>query len=177
MPIDIYETIEIWEKSTRKLNLHVTIQTILEMEPNTTLKCLCLDRNVEEIAESNSSKFKVKDIIPPIDLFQNNYYLKFIKGPEKNDIKGIWEVACGFNELNTIHNLTDEEELHIEYAPNCWYPLQNGVFKVMDPQFKNKRLATGKDKKWQDFPKSTRLGWRGPMIPIEKMNITPITFI
>ena len=53
-------------------------------------------------------------------------------------------------------------EFEIEYKKNNWYPLTNGILPAEDEQGFSELL--GEDKSWSEFPKSTHIGWRGPMI-------------
>jgi hypothetical protein len=176
---DIYKSLYAWSESEEIKDLQVTIQTILDLEPNEVLKCLCFDRNFGEYLEDQDpfegSNLKASEIL------EDAYYLRFTKGLEKDSIEGKFFIACGLEEIDTEDDDNNEGWLHVEYRPDCWYPFQNGIFEVMDPQLKSfgheRRLAPGSDRNWTEFPKNTRLGWRGPMIPISKMDQVPINLI
>jgi len=58
---------------------------------------------------------------------------------------------------------TYEEIFELEYMKDNWYPLINGKIPAKDEQgimkFPNK-----KPKSWTEYPETTHVGWRGPMI-------------
>jgi hypothetical protein len=55
-----------------------------------------------------------------------------------------------------------EFEFHIECVPNFWFPLSGGKL----PNFNVPGIFNLTDFKtdWKDYPKNTRIGWRGPII-------------
>jgi len=166
---DTFDAVCKWIDEIRPF--HVTIQTILDLEPGEILRCLCFDRNFGDLfGDMNICETFIPDAE---ETFPDNYYLRFTKGPKKDSIEGDFFIACGIKEIDYPDNDPRHEWLHIEYYQNCWYPLQNGVFQVIDRQF-NRRLVEGEDRHWRDYPLGTRLGWRGPMIPIEDINKIPI---
>lgn len=62
-------------------------------------------------------------------------------------------------------------EFEIEYAKGKWYPLSKGVLPAKDSQGAFKLLGTAKH--WSEFPKTTHVGWRGPMIAWENLDKLP----
>ncbi len=57
----------------------------------------------------------------------------------------------------------DPMHLHVEYKPGFWYPLDdNGYLPARDPQTKSSLL--GRRVHWTELPRSTCVGFRGPMM-------------
>ena len=164
---NIYDT---WEEETR--SLHATIQTIKDIPIGKSQIYLCLDRNAGELVHDNLKiNYKIGHKIRPSMVFHNNYFIKYTKTGEGLD--GTFIIACGIGKINDpIKDI--RKDLDIEYAPDCWYPMKNGYLPAKDNQRIIKLL--GVSKQWSSFKPSTRLGWRGPMIPIELIDKIPITF-
>jgi len=53
-------------------------------------------------------------------------------------------------------------EFDIEYKKDNWYPFIDGILPATDPQGFFELLR--KDKSWDEFPKKSHIGFRGPMI-------------
>eukprot|EP00299_Pterocystis_sp_00344_P008165 c2991_g1_i1.p1 GENE.c2991_g1_i1~~c2991_g1_i1.p1 ORF type:complete len:368 (-),score=74.30 c2991_g1_i1:81-1184(-) len=121
----------------------LTINDVLEFPLNQEIQLLSLHRNWSD--ESPSSHGYLSD---PLDFFRNSKATFTHFG----DLKGNW-VA---NEWNW-----DEFEFDLEYEEGHWYPLEGGV------------LSLENDKRWQDFPRTTRVGFRGPAILLSKVHALP----
>jgi hypothetical protein len=73
--------------------------------------------------------------------------------------------------------LTEEEiptyptELEIEYTPGWWYPLTDGYIPAVNEDTEQPLL--GRRMHWTEFPESTRVGFRGPMIMWSDAMILP----
>jgi hypothetical protein len=173
-PIDydlIEEKYENWENATR--HLHVTIQRIRDIPIGETRKFLCLDRNVLDLAENELSKYKEGDEAIPTNVFHKNYHAKFTKTDK--GITGKFYIVNSREDLNGPDNIENERnDFDIEYRNDNWYPMENGVLPVRgDDGF---TTLMGVKKKWTSFPLTTRLGWRGPMIPLERIDEIKIQF-
>jgi hypothetical protein len=147
---------ERWINETEKY--HSTINDIIDIKIGETKIFLCIDRNFDEIINES-------------DLCKNNYYMVFTK---IEGINGNMDIFCGIDEAhkeitnrkNPNYKYTRDEELHVNYTKKHWYPFQDGVFHVIDSQTK-RTLIKGNDMSWQEFPKKTKVGWRGPMIDVK----------
>ena len=69
----------------------------------------------------------------------------------------------------------DPFEFHVEYAPGRWYPLEAGVLPAKDPQGQTPLL--GKKTRWQDMPRTTRVGYRGSMLPQTALAALPPFYV
>ena len=58
-------------------------------------------------------------------------------------------------------------ELDVEYKNDHWYPLKGGYLPGSDSQRLAKLL--GRRLHWSKMPKSTHVGWRGPMMLLDKV--------
>lgn len=136
----------------------ITIKTIMDMKEGEELDVLCYDRNFYDL---------LPDQVLPADLFfAGNYHYTLIKGKEGIQVKGNWwqwkdgEKVYGWNDFD------DEWHFHVEYEEDCWYPLDNDHRIPQECwQTGEKLFGTNAGKSWRELPPSTRLGWRGPMLP------------
>lgn len=155
-----------WNEVTRPF--HLTIGDVLGMADGATIECMCLDRNYMD--------FMVDDVterLPyaPNRAFRNGYFLVFTK-------RGTEGIA---GEGGIKSSSTDEPshdpafEFDIEYAPGHWFPLEGG--QLRPDNCERQRMPAHPATRWQDFPKSTRLGWRGPAIPVRYLRHLPKLYV
>jgi hypothetical protein len=169
--IDYYQKFENWERATK--HLHTTIQRIRDIPIGETRNFLCLDRNVLDLAGNELSKYKAGDEAIPSDVFNNNYHIKFTKTDK--GITGKFYIVNSREELNEPDDSSNERnDFDIEYLNDRWYPMENGILPASGDQGFSRLL--GIKKKWTTFPLTTRLGWRGPMIPLERIDEIKIQF-
>lgn len=137
-----------WIKQSRKY--WITIKDIEKLKPNEKIKLLVLDRNVGDLVT-----IKEGQLYKPETFFVNNsaIYYKCDNGSLAGKIKYNWQES---------YSKPYDFEFDIEYETGNWYPLTNGILPAKDSQGIYKLL--GKDKNWSEFPKSTPIGWRRPMI-------------
>lgn len=130
---------------------HLTIKDIVTMKDGDILTLICLDRNISDIVHAKHKKY-----LSPARYFKNGYKMTITKIDKMdkniNVIGGVWFVGQKIP--------TSKFEFDIEYRPNCWLPLHNGLLR----QSSNKLFDV--DISWKSFPETTRIGWRGPAIPI-----------
>jgi hypothetical protein len=163
---NVYNT---WENETR--HLHATIQSILDIPIEESRIFLCLDRNAIESVEDEIGEFEEGSIITPSDIFTNNYYIRFNRISE---IMGKIDIFCGKEDFDSPEGDGKRTEFDINYQKENWYPLENGELPARDSQLGTALLDEVRD--WKSFPKTTRLGFRGPMIPIEKIDEIKIKY-
>jgi hypothetical protein len=60
-------------------------------------------------------------------------------------------------------------EFDLEYYPDWWHPLRNNHLPLDSTQLVNKFRGVC----WDTYPETTRLGWRGPLIPVSVLNALP----
>lgn len=178
--MDAYNSIEAWEAKTE--HLHLTIQNVLDLPVGETRLFLCLDRNVCENVEHCIDFFNKKGGVWPekeikaSELLKNVTYFKFTR---KEGLKGDGFVSEDGGTEDWVEESSgwgSNFEFHIEYASNHWFPLEEGALQPRgkDDSILDMERVTDKVVHWSQFSNSTRLGWRGPMIPIEKIDEIPI---
>ncbi len=162
---------ENWENATR--HFHATIQSIMDIPIGETRHFLCLDRNVLDLAGDALNEYQQGDEATPSNVFGGNYHIKFTKTGE--GITGKHYIVYNVDELEKSNDLKDEQtDFDVEYANNCWYPMEDGFLPSNDSQ--GVCFLFGTKRKWDSFLPTTRLGWRGPMIPLEKIDDIKIQF-
>lgn len=138
-----------WIDKTRKYWL--TIKDIEKIKINKKIKLVVLDRNIYD----NKDVFKKGTLYKPENFFINDsavYWKTSIAGLD-GKIKHKWQ-----NNTDEPYNIGFD----IEYKKNNWYPLINGILPAEDEQGFSQLL--GVEKSWSEFPKTTHIGWRGPII-------------
>jgi hypothetical protein len=145
---------EQWFKNIEKDFL--TIDSISNLQLGDEINLLCFDRNFRELMS------KTKNPIP-IDLFFKKNYKILYK--HNKDLQG--QASWSFGQSNQKLNL-EPFEFHLEYKDNHWYPLHNGKLPDSDPQHIFNFDNTLKN--YKEYPPETRIGWRGPMIDISKLD-------
>jgi hypothetical protein len=126
----------------------LTIADVLSFPLNKEIKFLLLDRNIYD----DKAHLKEATLYSPRTFFAKN-------------IASYWRTDADGLKGQIQYSWSPEKydiEFDIEYKPNQWYPLTNGILpgKDQDKIFK----LLGKDKSWNKFPVSTHIGLRGPII-------------
>ena len=139
---------------------HLTIQTISEMTPGETRKFLCLDRNVYDLASKSSTP------LLPKDFFHANYFVTYT---HDNDLYGTTTF-----EWDGEAQDTDPFEFEIEYNNDTWFPLKRGIVtQYSGDAWREGHPVDLKKVHWTEYPTTTRIGWRGPMIPTDCLETMP----
>lgn len=166
-----FKSYQNWEKETK--TIHTTIQTILDIPIGESRIFLCLDRNVLDFAgDSLSECYETETEVLPSFIFSGNYHIKYTKTGE--GLTGTFIIANSLDEIDELDD-SPRTDFDIEYSTDKWYPMQNGSLPASDSQGFSALFGT--EKHWSTFDVSTRLGWRGPMIPIERIDEIPIKFV
>ena len=143
-----------WEEHTRDKCL--TIKDVECLRPGQKLKVVTLDRNVYDIAFHCNEPGKLHDA-------KHFYRENVATYTHKSDLKG----KIKMDDVGKM-----DFEFDIEWAKDEWYPLTDGKLPEKDPQnfsdFPNNMLLD-----WKDYPKDTRIGYRGAMILLDKMDEMP----
>lgn len=137
---------------------YLKISDISNLKTGESIKLLCIDRNFYDCIDM-SGKIKL-----PEDFFKSNYIIKYI---QNNGLHGKANFNCDDeNEWNNFN-------FHINYAPECWYPLNNkGLLPKKDPQgFSIFTDNTIRD--WREYPIDTLIGWRGEMLKWDDVITAP----
>ena len=146
-----------WMNRIRKHYLRIS--DVLKMKKGDKIKLLVLDRNVTDITSKNKTNKELVSYTPK-HFFRKNFAVYTHNSKLKGTIK-----YFNINSMNF--------QFEIEYQKNNWYPLNNnGKLGKKDRQ----GFADFKDKAglhYSEFPKSTPLGFRGPMIKYSSLKDLP----
>jgi hypothetical protein len=147
--------LEQWIKCTRKY--HLTISDILKLEKGDQIRVVHLDRNILDTCEYHN---KPSVITEPHNFFKQSIGIY----THDENLKG-W--------FKFIEDSRQDFEFDVEYKKNHWYPLENG--RLPDSNDNGICCSFGNKKgwSWRQFPLDTRIGWRGPMIEISKLEHCP----
>jgi hypothetical protein len=131
----------------------LTIADIINLPLNKKVKLLLLDRNIFD----DKNKFKEATLYKPNRFFSKN-------------TATYWRTSSSSLQGKILYN--GNKELHdfefdIEYKPNQWYPLKDGVLPEKDEQ--GIFTLLGEKKSLNNFSTDTHIGWRGPMILWDKV--------
>ena len=154
-----------WINSTK--DYHLTIKDIQEMKSGESLKVIILDRNTGDLFDKYNNS---NTLYYPIDFFKHQMG-EFIKN---KDMTGKLIFYNGINHDSNNNLIIDPFEFHIEYKLNYWYPLQNNIISITNPEFKH--INENYSKNINEFPLDTRVGWRGPMIKVDLLRKLPLIF-
>lgn len=167
-PLEMYEFIH------KSKPYHLTINDIKTLKPNSTLDVIIWDRNFEEPwIWSNAKKMQPYD--PHIFFAENHHTLTYLGNMK-------WDLHFNF--------LTEEEKkcknkfvhpVHIDVSnlPTNWTWVDipdDGIINITrDIIGTGEKLGPNKNKPmhWSEFPGSTRVGWRGPIMLWEHMKKMP----
>jgi hypothetical protein len=139
-----------WRFDEQVIGSSLTIKDIERADVGTRFDCLLLHRNAYDVPCTIHPLYVMMN---PTEFLGHESRVTFTK---TGDMKGILEER-GYER--------DEEVsvLHVEYSPHHWYPLdEDGYLPAEDIQGTWSLL--GRKVHWSEFPKSTRVGFRGPMI-------------
>jgi len=172
---------QIWKNETR--NKWLTIKDIQNLKKGQEIKILLLDRNVDDRFETDEN-IKPNKLYKPKKFFNSCWavykHIKDLKGEifyqwQEEKIKKFNSNQKGGStfKVENRHNNSKpyEFEFEIEYKHNNWHPLENGFLPAKN--YFRKNLLDGKKKKWDKFPKNTKVGFRGPMILWEDLDKLP----
>ena len=146
-----------WIKDTKKS--HLTIAQVLKMKKGQKMKMLMLDRNIGDYVDSQP----INKPMAPLTFF-----------------KGCWAVythshdMCGTLKFEWEGNQTPPTPFyfHINYSGENWYPLsKDSALPARDPQGVGRLF--GFKKSYTQFAPTTRVGYRGPMIPWTTLKSLP----
>ena len=160
-----------WVERTR--HTHATLESLVDMPVNSSHTFLCLDRNVLDMScEKLEAAYSPGARVNPSAVFSVGYYLTFTKTGQ--GITGFHTFAYSLATAGFPSDPHVSKDFDIEYAPNHWYPMTGGVLPAKDEQGCFQLLGTAKS--WKEFSPGTRVGFRGPMIPLELIDLHPLEF-
>ena len=148
-------------------------EDIDSLEEGEKVRVICLDRNVgDTVCESNEAKKAYT-----VERFFRESMATYTHGVNGGATGTIhFEQGQGDEASDPRQPFTFE----VEYAQHSWYPLsKKGCLPVFDLQkqklFKiNRRLHDGKKPKcWNRFEPTTLVGWRGPMLRVDRVKELP----
>jgi hypothetical protein len=154
--------IEEWIRATKPF--HLTKEQVLKMKKGDVENFLLLDSNARK-AYYDTKINPIGVAKTPREFFRNSTMMKFTY---EDALKG----RCFYNFMNEA----DPDwrfEFEVEYSPDCWYPLRNGLL-LGDGRFVIPEEMKGS---WEKIPIETRVGFRGPMIKISEFDKLPKVFL
>lgn len=143
------ESYEWYKKSTKKW---LKIKDINKMKKGEQMELILLDRNYIDITTGDNEGNK---LYKAEDFFSKAIYT------HESGLKG--KLTCHGYDMDD-----DDFEFHIEYKKDSWYPLRDGKLPAEDEQ--HVAELYGKEMDWTEFPTTTHIGWRGPMIKWKKLS-------
>jgi hypothetical protein len=159
-PLEVDE----WEDNAAQYSL--TIGDIMNLNKGDQIKILSFNRNyLDTVCGSNEEN---KTYCPEV-FFKKECHTYI----HEDGLKG--KMFWNYGEDSDF-------EFEIEYEQNHWYPLRNGYLPKEDPMLSkvsgNCKAFCGsfsysKPKHWSTFPRSTRIGWRGPIMLWKDVNEQP----
>lgn len=130
----------------------LTIGDVLNFVPGQRVELLCMDRNLCDVVfEVNAPNMSHT----PRDFFRFNR----VTYVHERRLEG--KFIFHFEEVDNFE--ADFTEFDVEYCADCWYPLTNGTLPAQD-DFDDFIFDDHMPRSWTDFPETTRVGWRGPML-------------
>lgn len=159
-----------WFDKTRKS--WITIGDIMKLKKGDKLDLLMLDRNATDTAFHYNKMSVPKE---PSKFFRHNR-ITYIHDTDMTGTirqKIVIDLTNNKTKKTEKKRVTDntEAEFDVEYKKDYWYPFRDGVLPAKDFQGYFKLL--GKKKHYTDFPKSTHVGFRGPLIPWSQIDKFP----
>jgi hypothetical protein len=149
-----------WEKTARQHAF--SLNDLKLLHPGDQIKFLVLDRNVYDIAcdtDTNPASVPVE----PEQFFRYNSATYTHHDKTKGELIYHWK----------DQEYTDSSfEFHIEYKQGQWYPLKHESLPQVDPQG-GFDFGEQAGKHYLEFPGTTLVGWRGKMIPWNKLSQLP----
>ena len=190
--------LEDWEEYAT-INYGLTIEDVLKLKKGEQIKVLMLHRNLwDRVYDSKHQciiydpKILFKDewgvLVHDHDLTEEVFLQDFdlkedwgkhIKNVDKLTRKDIEQYKKAYLKRQELYRRKGQPpptykpfEFDIEYLEGNWYPLTDGYLPPKDPQgFAKLNFKTKKH--WKEFPKTTRVGWRGPMIKWDDLDKLP----
>ncbi len=165
-----------WEKLVYE-KYSLTIDDIVKLKPNQLIKVLSMDRNVWDLALNDKNKGKT---CKPVDFFKDNWAIYL----HESDLHGKFLLFPGecsedislidINEILSSPIPVPKFEFHIEYLEHYYYPLKNEYLPAVDPQgFFEFTWPKNQKQHWTNFPRTTRVGYRGYFVLWSKLNDLP----
>lgn len=154
------DDVNLWLSETSK-KYHLTIEDVKKFDLNKPMNIFLMDRNILNRCCDAKINEKCKSIKPSV-FFRNAYFITFTKIKNKDGIIGKWI----FNK-NPNNSYIKEFDILLE---NFWYPLKNNkINKEYHQEIDELDKYAGKN--INEFSKKTKLGWKGPMMLMQNMDM------
>lgn len=127
----------------------VTIDDVRKMSPGDCIEVALMDRNWMDVACESP-----RNESAPVFLAKNR--VRFCRG------SGFAGTFTPIEKDGGTFGDSMETDLHVEYAPCQFYPLNDGVLPARDEQ--TDRELLGSATRAEEMDPKTLVGWRGPMI-------------
>lgn len=138
----------------------LTLGDVRAMEPRESLEVLALDRNIWDTVMQDGTKNRDHRPQTFFDQARANYV-------HDRECQGRFRwTQDGFE--------YQDFEFQIEFKHGSWYPLTEGRLRALFPS--DAPLIDPYVCHVSDLPDSTKVGWRGPMIPWDKLADAPCVY-
>lgn len=143
---------------------HLTIEDVMKLEVGDELDVVIWDGNFEEYWIWTNAESSVA--YNPEEFFRCNHHQLTYLGDMT------WDIHFSFGETTTHPIHLDVSQLETNYT---WYPIDETDGKI---HITNEIVNEGEEKPshwkpkhlhWTEFPKTTRVGWRGPIMLWDKL--------
>ncbi len=133
----------------------MTIADFDHMKEGDKEEFILFDRNWQDVTFHN----KEDTIYTPQKYFRNAYFVQY------THVYGIFGTRIWFADGERLPPL-GERYWELEWNTNyhCWYPITGGILRLVQPDYERPFPPHVNNKHWADFPKTTLVGWRGPMM-------------
>jgi hypothetical protein len=163
----------------------MTIQDVLDIPVGASVDIVFICRNFVDLYEQ---AVKPNVAVTPKEFCKKCYKIRFTKSNHPSGVIGEWRWS--YHGVGP-HGVISNHEFHLEIIPktctsacawdcdkDCskfyWYPLESGEMKLSEcgPNFRKKMLG-GESKRLDEYPTTTLMGWRGPMILASELEKLP----
>jgi hypothetical protein len=148
----------------------LTIADVLALKPGERIKVITMDRNEWECSERANKPDVLHDVH---DFFRQKVSVYI----HKHDLVGeiAWDFVISHKNMDDYYSFEPDREFEfdINYRGSNWYPLTNGRLPPADPQGLA-QFGDAAGKHYSEFPPTTLIGWRGPMMLWERLAELPI---
>eukprot|EP00005_Dracoamoeba_jomungandri_P007330 CAMPEP_0174262936 /NCGR_PEP_ID=MMETSP0439-20130205/16277_1 /TAXON_ID=0 /ORGANISM="Stereomyxa ramosa, Strain Chinc5" /LENGTH=235 /DNA_ID=CAMNT_0015347995 /DNA_START=45 /DNA_END=749 /DNA_ORIENTATION=- len=150
-----------WVKEAKR-RYGMSLRDLMDLPIGEAVDLFLMDRNVFD----GSTDRDPGTYLPSV-FFADNYLVRFTKTDEAG-LKGTWEW------LGMMVGEVEEDRGFDVDLGRCWYPLEDDGKVPEEDQQGIFQFGEHAGKHFSELPDSTLVGWRGPMMLMEKMDLLPL---
>lgn len=130
-------------------SIFLTIKDVQKLKKNDERYFLCYDRNFHDLVVEKGSLAEV---------VKHCYKIKYTHGKE----------LSGYITFIGDDEKSKKFEFHLNHMLDSWFSLNKGrIPNNFESLFKGVEGAMHIGKHYSSYPVTTKIGWRGPLIPLE----------